>query len=88
MSVFLFPLWLLSGAFFPPPDGWLGIVMRCNPLTYAVAGLRRLIYLGDPAAVEGLPSLAVCWAVTVAFAGLMLWASWYSASRRTSADML
>ncbi len=88
MSVFLFPLWLLSGAFFPAPEGWLGIVMRLNPLTYAVAGLRRLIYLGDAAAVEGLPSLAVCWGVTAAFAALMLWASWRVAARRTAADML
>jgi ABC-2 type transport system permease protein len=88
MSVFLFPLWLLSGAFFPPPDGWLGVVMCCNPLTYAVAGLRRLIYLGDTAAVEGLPSLAVCWGVTLAFAGVMLLASWRVAALRTSADML
>jgi ABC-2 type transport system permease protein len=88
MSVFLFPLWLLSGAFFPPPDGWLGIVMRCNPLTYAVAGLRRLIYFGDATAVAGLPSLTVCWAVTLAFAALMFWASWRVAARRTTADML
>src|SRR5262245_12974472 len=88
MSVFLFPLWLLSGAFFPAPDGWLGVIMRCNPLTYAVAGLRRLIYLGDSAAVADLPSLVVCWGVTLAFAGLTLWASWLVAARRTSADML
>jgi ABC-2 type transport system permease protein len=89
MSVFLFPLWLLSGAFFPAPDGWLGVVMRCNPLTYAVAGLRRLIYLGDAAAaVAGLPSLAVCWGVTLAFAALTVWASWRVAGQRTAADML
>jgi ABC-2 type transport system permease protein len=88
MSVFLFPLWLLSGAFFPAPDGWLGVVMLCNPLTYAVAGLRRLIYLDAGPAVDALPSLAVCWGVTGAFAALMLWASWLVAARRTSADML
>ena len=44
MSVFLMPMWLLSGAFFPG-DGsnWLSWVIRLNPLTYGVAGLRRLM---------------------------------------------
>ena len=54
MSVFLMPMWLLSGAFFPPPVwdagmAWgqrgLALVMQLNPLTYGVAGLRRLLYL-------------------------------------------
>jgi len=88
MSILLFPLWLLSGAFFPPPDGWLGWVMTFNPLTYAVAGLRHFIYWGDAAATQGLPSVAVCWAVTVAFAALTMWASWQVSARRTAADML
>jgi ABC-2 type transport system permease protein len=45
MSVFLMPLWLLSGAFFPAGDsGWLSWVIRLNPLTYGLAGLRRAMY--------------------------------------------
>src|SRR4029079_6810495 len=41
MSVFLLPMWLLSGAFFPMDvGGWLGWIIRINPLTYGVAGLR------------------------------------------------
>ena len=48
MSVFLLPMWLLSGAFFPAGEsGWLSSVIRANPLTYGVAGLRRLLYAGD-----------------------------------------
>ncbi len=63
MSVFLMPMWLLSGSFFPVPDaGWLSWVMRLNPLTYGVAGLRRLMTPGliDVVASSSLPSLATC----------------------------
>jgi ABC-2 type transport system permease protein len=90
MSVFLLPLWLLSGAFFPPPDGWLGAVMKCNPLTYAVAGLRRLLYGGDlPAGLtDALPPLSICWGVTAAFAAAMFAGSCLIARGRTRADLL
>src|SRR5688572_21898964 len=44
MSVFLLPMWLLSGAFFPAGgSGWLAWVIRLNPLTYGVAGLRHYL---------------------------------------------
>jgi ABC-2 type transport system permease protein len=44
MSVFLLPMWLLSGAFFPHgKEGVLGWIVAVNPLTYGVAGLRRLL---------------------------------------------
>ncbi len=40
MSVFLLPMWLLSGAFFPMDvGGWLGWIIRLNPLTYGAAVL-------------------------------------------------
>lgn len=65
MSVLLFPMWLLSGAFFPLADsGWLAWVMRLNPLTYGVAGLRQLMLPEASAA----PSLGLCLAVTALFA--------------------
>lgn len=89
MSVFLFPLWLLSGAFFPPPPGWLGWIMRFNPLTYAVDGVRQLAFWNHPAALPAdLPSLELCWAVTLLFAAAMLLASWAVAGQRTAADAL
>ena len=44
MSVLLLPMWLLSGAFFPAEHGFLHWIMLLNPLTYGVAGLRRLLY--------------------------------------------
>ena len=59
MTVFLMPLWLLSGAFFPA-DGvprWLGILMRLDPLTYGVEVLRRL--LGAPATGGMAPALGI-----------------------------
>lgn len=68
MSVFLLPMWLLSGALFPVgSSGWLAWIMRANPLTYGLAGLRRLLYPGIPADAVGLPSLPVCLAVTCGF---------------------
>ncbi len=66
MSVFLMPMWLLSGAFFPPGPGWLGWVIRLNPLTYGVAGLRRSLYPAD-AFGPGLPPMWLCVAVSVGF---------------------
>lgn len=90
MSVFLLPLWLLSGAFFPPPEGWLGVVMQCNPLTYAVAGLRRILYCGElpPGLTESLPPLSICWGVTAAFAAATFAGSCLIARGRTREDLL
>lgn len=67
MNLFLVPMWLLSGAFFPlvGAPGWLRAVMAVNPLTYGVAALRRAL---DPASAAGLPSFALSLAVTAGFA--------------------
>ena len=71
MSVFLLPMWLLSGAFFPMDvGGWLGWIIRINPLTYGVAGLRHYLQNGDVASAH-LPSLATCWIVSLAFAAVI-----------------
>jgi ABC-2 type transport system permease protein len=69
MMVFLTPMWLLSGAFFPGEgSAWLSWVIRLNPLTYGVAALRRLLYFGhDLPTTPSLPSLAVSLTVTAAF---------------------
>lgn len=117
MSVFLLPMWLLSGAFFPAAgDGWLAWIVRLNPLTYGVAGLRHYLHfqasrgvpapdqLGVPAPgelavpvvgamgptpppVDALPSLPLCWIVTLAFAAAMLALAWRLAATRTSGDL-
>jgi ABC-2 type transport system permease protein len=89
MSVFLMPMWLLSGAFFPAAGGWLGWIIRLNPLTYGVAGLRRLLYWGsDAAAVADLPSMTTCWLVVLLFTASTLAASWAVSASRTTGDLL
>jgi len=100
MSVFLLPMWLLSGAFFPAGgEGWLAWIIRFNPLTYGVAGLRHYLQFqasrvvpgpGEPtsaAPIDALPSLALCWIITLAFALLMLLAAWRIAATRTAGDL-
>ena len=96
MNLFLIPMWLLSGAFFPVPDAgesssWSQLamhwLMRVNPLTYCVAGVRRL--LGAEELPEGfyLPSAAVCWIVTATFAIVTLAAATRVARGRTAGDL-
>ena len=64
MSVFLMPMWLLSGSFFPAgSSGWLSWVIRLNPLTYGTAGLRRIMTT-KAEAVAGLPEWWLCLTVT------------------------
>ena len=61
MTVFLMPLWLLSGAFFPAAGGpvWLSRVMNCNPLTYGVAAFRHALYQPGAALRQEIPSVAL-----------------------------
>lgn len=86
MSVFLLPMWLLSGAFFPMDvGGWLGWIVWINPLTYGVAGLRHYLQNGN---VADLPSLSVCWLVSLAFAAVTFAAAWSIAGTRSTGDLL
>jgi len=81
MSVFLLPMWLLSGAFFPAEGaGWLAWIIRVNPLTYGVAGLRRLMTT-SPDAVAGLPDLLTCLVVTGLFGTVCLVIAVWQTSR-------
>lgn len=77
MNLVLMPLWLLSGGLFPAPrglgaEGWgaslLGLAMRINPLSYAVGGLRRLLWPPMEYPDAWVPGLAACWSVTLGFA--------------------
>jgi ABC-2 type transport system permease protein len=96
-------MWLLSGAFFPASgDGWLSWVVRLNPLTYGVAGLRHFLRFspaeilpdasasagaGPPPPIDALPSVALCWIVSLAFAAAMLALAWRLAGTRTRGDL-
>ncbi|MCC6129536.1 MAG: ABC transporter permease [Acidobacteria bacterium] len=66
MNMFLIPMWVLSGSFFPREGApaWLAAAMALNPLTYGVAAFREVLTPG----VGGLPPLAISLAVTAGFA--------------------
>lgn len=71
MNLVLFPLWMVSGSLFTMaqahgPMQWL---MRANPLTYAVAAIRRIL---NPALTDGSPELRLSILVTLA-CGISLW---------------
>lgn len=82
MNLLLMPMWLLSGAFFPVPrlveqatwgERGLHWIMRCNPVTYAVAGLQQLLNPDITNNVSDanslwMPSISICWSVTILFA--------------------
>lgn len=88
MSVFLMPMWLLSGAFFPATgSGWLTWVVRVNPLTYGVAGLRRLLN-GEVfgAAQPGYPAMWLCLTITVTFGVVCCVMAVWLTGRRASPD--
>lgn len=92
MSVFLLPMWLLSGAFFPMNvGGWLGWIVTLNPLTYGVAGLRWYLQYPEGAVGEGaagLPGLGLCWFVSLAFAAVLFAAATWIAATRSRGDLL
>lgn len=97
MNLLLMPMWLLSGAFFPAPDRVPGMpwsqaalhwVMRANPVTYCVAGVRR-VWTGTELP-EGYyqPSLAAAWLVSIAFAVVFVVVATWIARTRTIGDAL
>ena len=89
MSVFLMPMWLLSGAFFPAEgSGWLAWIIRLNPLTYGVAGLRRLMYWETEFPVSsGLPPLSVCLLITALFCAVCLAVAAWQTRRLSAANV-
>jgi len=52
LNFLVVPMWLLSGAFFPMRGlpTWMAVLVRVDPLTYAVDALRGVIYAGSPLA--------------------------------------
>ena len=93
MSIVLFPMWLLSGAFFPAGDNWLGYLIRANPLTYAMAGLRHLFYLGASEEIQAaalpasLPTPLTCAIVTVVATLVAFGLACRVSARRTQGDL-
>jgi ABC-2 type transport system permease protein len=82
VNLFLIPLWLLSGALFPlaGASGWIRVIMRLNPLTYGVEGLRELLYPG----VENTFPLTSSIATLLLFSLIMFGFAFLMANRRTT----
>ncbi len=100
MNLLLMPMWLLSGAFFPVPSvtadaRWgervMHVLMRLNPVTYAVGGLHRLFFPGlhaQPNAAIWAPSMGLCWLITALFALFTLTLAAWIARRPAPGDLL
>lgn len=97
MNLFLMPMWLLSGAFFPAPvldeaSSWVDIglhwIIRLNPVTYCVAGVRRLMSNAVDWPGVWTPPLSVCWIVSVVFALLIFALACRVARVRIEGDLL
>jgi ABC-2 type transport system permease protein len=79
MSVVMIPMWLMSGALFPVEGAafWLGALMRCNPVSYALQLVRTAFYT-PPAALMSdstfVSALIVCLLWGVATIGVSLFA--------------
>ena len=71
INLLLLPLWMVSGALFPMEGahGWMRVVMRLNPVTYALAPIQRLL---DGRVTAETPPLAASLLIT-AGTGLVLW---------------
>ncbi|MDA0745344.1 MAG: ABC transporter permease [bacterium] len=70
MNLFLLPMWLLSGAFFPASGApfWLAWVIYINPLTYGMAALRHALYMEAPFRAGDSPTMGLCLVITALFA--------------------
>lgn len=81
VNLLLFPLWMVSGALFTlaGAHGWIRWLMRANPLTYALAALRRFL---DPRVGPEMPGMAASLVITAACGLALLLASTAVARRR------
>ena len=84
MNLFLIPLWLLSGAVFPPMGApeWLQWIMVLNPLTYGVDAVRWSLYGSVQYAAMGRPEPLLSLAIVIAFAVATFLMSLYITKKR------
>lgn len=92
MNLVLMPMWLLSGAFFPVPvlsaDSPVGQIvmhwiMRLNPVTYIIGGMRHLLApeVSQAATAYWVPGATACWSVSFLFMCITFAAAWWIVSR-------
>lgn len=74
MNLVLFPMWLLSGSFFPVESAskWIKPVMLLNPLTYGMTALKGSM-IGFSDAGHFWFQLTMLWAFAVAFLVGCVW---------------
>lgn len=86
MSVVLIPQWVLSGAVFPAEglNPVLRAIVRFNPMSYAVAGMRRAMHGGTPPAGTAIHAGGAGLEITVvaALAAVSLAAATAACARR------
>ncbi len=72
MNLFLIPLWVLSGAFFPAEGASdvLAWIIKLNPISYGVDAIRHAMYLPAAPPIQ-IGSIEVAFLITAAFAVLM-----------------
>ena len=89
INLFLFPLWILSGAVFPAEKSasWIHTVMTANPLAYGMAVLR-LALMPREAAASGLFSAGPSWVMTLAFGAFFFVLASRAALKRSDRDYL
>ena len=102
MNLVLMPMWLLSGAFFPIPllqsDSPIGQtiihwIMRLNPLSYPVAGMRWSMFPSAhlTSSAQGTtfwqPTVVLSWIVTVCFMVVTLAAATIIVRRNAKGDI-
>ena len=77
MNLLLLPMWLLSGAFFPPAGvaSWLDVVIRLNPMYYVNSLFQKGFFHGSDVALAGGPSTAFALTVSVALFLVLVLAS-------------
>ncbi len=85
MMVVLMPLWFLSGSVFPVEgaSGWLQVIMRLNPVTYAVDATRIALGGLDRMKVPVQTALFVDILVLLAFTVVTLTLTVWFCRRRT-----
>ena len=84
MMLFLMPMLLLSGAFFPIEQAhWLiSWIRHINPMTYGVGALRHALHGAAP----GCPTFVVCMVGTTVFAIATFLLGTYVVTRRSARD--
>lgn len=85
MNLLLMPMWLLSGAVFPPSGAstWIRWIMKVNPLTYGVAAFQRVLYWRVPGLESQFPPLSVSLLVIILFGAAALTVSFVLTERRS-----